>query len=116
MILSELLGSEVVDAAGDRVGSVVDARFAIDGAPGQLLAAPRLVGLLVSPRSRTSMWGYERTGVSAPWPIAHYLRRVHRGLFLAAWADIARVDEGRVVLRTGFERHDPRLRTAAQGS
>lgn len=116
MILSELLGSEVVDAAGERVGSVVDARFALDGPPGQLLAVPRLVGLLVSPRSRTSMWGYERTGVTAPWPIAHYLRHVHRGLFLASWADIAVVDDGRVQLREGYERHDPRLRTASQGS
>jgi sporulation protein YlmC with PRC-barrel domain len=116
MILSELLGAAVVDAAGERIGSVIDARFAIDGAPGQLLAEPRLVGLLVSPRSRTSMWGYERTDVRAPWPIAQYLNRVHRGLFLAAWADLARIDADRVVLRDGYERHDPRLRTASHGS
>lgn len=116
MILSDLLGSDVVDAAGERIGGVVDARFALDGPPGQLLAVPRLVGVLVSPRSRTSMWGYERTDVHAPWPIAHYLRYVHRGLYLAAWADIARIDEGLVVLREGYERHDPRLRTASQGS
>ena len=116
MILSELLGADVVDESGVRLGAVVDARFAIDGTPGQLLAEARLVGLLVSPRSRASMWGYERTEVGAPWPIAHYLRRVHRGLFLAAWHDIAVIDVQRVVLRDGFERHDPRLRTAAHGS
>ncbi|WP_401000407.1 PRC-barrel domain containing protein [Agromyces sp. GXQ0307] len=116
MILSELLGSEVVDACDDRVGTVIDARFALDGTPGQLLAEPRLVGLLVSPASRTSMWGYERTEVRSPFPIAQYVRRVHRGLFLAAWADIARIDEGRVTLREGYRRHDPRLRSAAHGS
>ncbi|GGI45361.1 sporulation protein YlmC with PRC-barrel domain [Agromyces flavus] len=116
MILSEVLGAEVVDESGAHIGAVVDARFALDGAPGQLLAEPRLVGLLVSPRSRASMWGYERTDVNAPWPIAHYLRRVHRGLFLAAWHDVAMIDVQRVVLRDGFERHDPRLRTASQGS
>jgi len=116
MILSELLGGEVVDESGAHIGAVVDVRFALDGTPGQLLAEPRLVGLLISPRSRASMWGYERTEANAPWPIAHYLRRVHRGLFLAAWADVALIDVQRVVLRDGFERHDPRLRTASQGS
>jgi hypothetical protein len=116
MLLTELLECAVVAAAGERIGAVVDARFAIDGTPGRLLAEPRLVGLLVSPRSRTSMWGYERTNVRAPWPIAHYLRHVHRGLFMATWSDIARIDEGTVELREGYERHDPRLRTASQGS
>jgi sporulation protein YlmC with PRC-barrel domain len=109
MILSELLGLEVVDDSGERLGSVVDARFALDGTPRQLLSDARLVGLLVSPHSRTSLWGFERTNVRAPWPIAQYLRWAHRGMFLVRWQDIGRVDEHRVTLRRDFERGDPRL-------
>jgi sporulation protein YlmC with PRC-barrel domain len=109
MILSELIGAEVTDADGTRVGTVVDVRFVLDGTPGQLLAEARLAGLLVSPHGRTSTWGYERTGATGPWPIAQWLEWLHRGLFLVHWEDVATVDVGRVALRPGYERHDAAL-------
>jgi sporulation protein YlmC with PRC-barrel domain len=109
MILSDLIGAQVADAEGTHVGTVVDVRFVIDGNPGQLLADARLAGLLVSPHGRSSTWGYERSGATGPWPIAQWLRWLHRGLFLVHWEDVSMVDVGRVALRAGYERHDAAL-------
>ena len=109
MILSELLGSDAFDDEGRRVGAVVDVRREISGAPPQLLAETVLTGLLVSPRSRLSTWGYERGGANGPALIAHLQRWLHRGMFLVAWSDVARIDERRVELRRGYTAHDPWL-------
>jgi sporulation protein YlmC with PRC-barrel domain len=107
MILNDLLGSRVVDAAGHSLGRVADARFRLDGRATP--ARARLVGLIVSPRSAASFMGYERVAATRPAIVASLLRWMHRGSFLVGWNDIARVDEGRVVLRAGFERQDARL-------
>jgi sporulation protein YlmC with PRC-barrel domain len=109
MILSDLLECEVVDAAGTRLGSVVDVRLEIAGAPDQLLAGVEIAGLLVSPRSRFSTWGYERRGEQGPFLIARLQRRLHRGMFLVDWSDVARLDDGRVELREGHTALDPSL-------
>ena len=109
MILTDLLGSDAVEADGTRVGRVVDVRLEITGAPDQLLAATGVTGLLVSPRSRFSTWGYERRGEDGPFLIARLQRWLHRGMFLVAWEDVARVDDGVVRLREGAARLDPIL-------
>jgi len=109
MILSDLLGSDALDPDGRRLGAVIDVRLEISGAPAQLLAATVVRGLLVSPHSRFSTWGYERRGDDGPFLIAHLQRSLHRGTFLVAWDDVELVDRGRVVFRRGFERHDPTL-------
>lgn len=116
MILSDLLGSEAVDAAGAHLGRVIDIRLEISGAPAQLLAATEVTGLLVSPRSRFSTWGYERRDERAPLVVARLQRWLHRGTFLVDWADVARVDEDRVVLRAGYESLDPALPAAGMES
>ncbi|MBT2500671.1 PRC-barrel domain containing protein [Agromyces sp. ISL-38] len=113
MILSEMLGSEVVDSAGQHLGALVDVRLEISGAPHQLLAETVVVGILVSPHSRTSTWGFERRGANAPAIIARPQHWLHRGMFLIAWADVAQIDEGRVRLRDGYERLDPVLASTA---
>ncbi|HZW41927.1 MAG TPA: PRC-barrel domain-containing protein [Agromyces sp.] len=109
MILTDLLGSDAVDADGTRLGCVVDVRLEIAGAPGQLLAATIVTGILVSPRSRSSTWGYERRGAQGPFLIARLQRWLHRGMFLVTWEDVARADEGVVRLREGCAHLDPRL-------
>lgn len=109
MILTDLLRSDAFDAEGTRLGCVVDVRLEISGAPGQLLAATIVTGILVSPRSRTSTWGYERRGAKGPFLIARLQQWLHRGLFLVPWHDVARVDENVVRLREGYARLDPRL-------
>jgi sporulation protein YlmC with PRC-barrel domain len=102
MILTDVLGSTVVDAAGHTLGRVADARFKLDARATP--ARARLVGLIVSPRSAASFMGYERTGAARPAIIAHLLRWMHRGSFLVEWHDIARIDDRRVVLRADYER------------
>lgn len=108
MILSDLIGHEVRDADGRRVGRVVDARFRLESASNPSRA--RLVGLVVSPRSATSYLGYERIGVSRPVVLAHLLRWLHRGSFLVPWEDLAQVESGgRVLLREGYRREPSAL-------
>lgn len=109
MLLSDLLESDAVDADGRRLGAVIDVRLEISGAPGQLLAATVVTGVLVSPRSRLSTWGYERRGEDGPYLIARFQRWLHRGTFLVRWDDVERVDEGRVVFRRGYVARDAML-------
>ena len=80
MILSDLLGSDALEADGRRVGGVVDVRLEISGAPAQLLSDTVVTGLLVSPRTRFSTWGYERRGENGPVVIARLQRWLHRGI------------------------------------
>jgi sporulation protein YlmC with PRC-barrel domain len=104
MILTDLLDKPVLEADGDAVGYVIDVRFALDGPPDQLLAAARLHGLLVSPRTRTPFLGYERSDVTSPWPLAQLMRRWHRGTFLVRWEDVTEAEPLAVHLRTGYRR------------
>lgn len=95
MILGELLGTPVHDAAGHRVGFVIDVRLHLpDGARGPA----RVHGLLVGAGRRAPFLGFERSGARSPWPIATLLRRAHAGAFLVHWADVADVRGDRVVL------------------
>jgi sporulation protein YlmC with PRC-barrel domain len=109
MILSDLLGSPVLTADGERLGEVVDARFALDGPPDGLLAAARLYGLVVSPHSHRSFAGYERTGVNAPALIARFLSWRARGSVLVLWADLASFSDDVVRLKPGATLYSPRF-------
>lgn len=109
MILSDLLGSDVFDAGGRRLGSLLDVRLEMSGTPRQLLADLEVVGILVSPYSRISTWGFERRGAKAPAIIARPQHWLHRGTFLVDWRDVAVVHDGRVTLREGAEHRDPML-------
>ncbi|MDR6989571.1 sporulation protein YlmC with PRC-barrel domain [Paenarthrobacter nitroguajacolicus] len=109
MILTDMMGCDVTDNDGQRLGEVSDVRFAVDAAPGQLLSQARLVGIVVSPRTASSFLGYERQGLTQPWPVAQLLRWWHRGSFLVLWEDIAMVGAREVSLRPGFSAYDSRL-------
>jgi hypothetical protein len=107
MILSDLLGNEVREADGTAVGRVIDARFRLEGntSPSQA----RLIGLIVSRGAFASYLGYERTAASRPVVLDKVLRALHRGSFLVLWHDLASLEEGRVLLRDGYERHPSTL-------
>jgi hypothetical protein len=109
MILGDLLDAPVTGPTGERLGYVVDVRFALDGPLDGLLATPRLHGLLVSPRTGTSFLGYERSGVRSPALLARYFAWRHRGTFLVHWEDVAAVAPGAVRLVGGFRRFSPVL-------
>lgn len=112
MQLSNLLGIRVLDAGHHPVGTVVDVRLELtDGRDHP--STPVVVGLVVSPRTRSAYLGYERTGINAPALIAAIARWRHRGTFLAAWDDVARVGSDHITLRVGYSRRSPALHTAA---
>ena len=109
MQLSNLLGLAVTDAGHHRVGTVIDVRLAFSGSVAENPQAPRLAGLVVSPHTKSSYLGYERTGINSPAVIAAIARWRHRGTFVVAWSDIAGIGSDRVTLRSGYERHSPAL-------
>ncbi len=105
MQLSRFLGLRVVDAANHPVGTVIDVRLTIGGDVQHNPSTPRVLGLVISPRTQSSFLGYERTTATAPYLLARLLRWRHRGTFLAAWEDVARVGGERVVLRPRFTKY-----------
>jgi sporulation protein YlmC with PRC-barrel domain len=111
MILSDLLGLDVFDAGGTKVGRVIDMRFRLDEVPasGSALPQARLSGFLVSPRSRSSYLGYERKDLNAPWLVAKLEEWWHRGSFLVDWADVDSVGDDGVRLRPGYRRRSVQL-------
>ncbi|MGV0810266.1 hypothetical protein [Mycolicibacterium setense] len=111
MQLSNLLGLRVLDAGHHPVGNVIDVRLKLDGDSAEHPRSPELTGLVISPRTRSSYLGYERTDLDAPWLIATTARWRHRGTFLAAWDDVAKVASDHITLRAGYGRHSPGLRS-----
>jgi hypothetical protein len=108
MILSDLIGSPVLDPDGERLGFAIDARFVLDG-PQEQARTPEidavLHGLVVSPHTRSSYLGYDRNNVNAPALIAKFLTWRHRGSFLVLWEDIERLAPGRIEVRRGYRRY-----------
>ena len=112
MQLSSLLGLQVIDAAQHPVGTIVDVRLTMSGDREHGPAAPRVLGLVISPHTRSSFLGYERSDADAPVMLASLLRWRHRGTFLAAWEDVARIGSDLVKLRAGYTRQSAVLREA----
>ncbi|MGE2691078.1 PRC-barrel domain-containing protein [Mycolicibacterium pulveris] len=112
MQVSNLLGLRVIDAGSHPVGTVVDVRLSVAGDLSADPPAPRVLGLVISPHSKGSFLGYERVDIDGPKMIAALLRWGHRGTFLAAWEDIARLSNDHVTLRPGYTRYTAALRDA----
>jgi hypothetical protein len=110
MQLSELLGLEVLDATAQHLGTVVDVRLAVSGDVDDSPDMPTVFGLMISPRTRSSYLGYERSEARRPAVLAALLRWRHRGTFLTLWDDVARIGAESVTLRAGFNRYSPILR------
>jgi len=110
MRLSDILGAEVRDSRDHCAGTVIDIRLALDRDLKVRSSAPRLVGLVISPRTRSSYLGYERTDARSPLLLAAVARWLHRGTFLARWDDVARIGPDTVALRDGYTRYSPLLR------
>ncbi|OBF94490.1 hypothetical protein A5790_10400 [Mycobacterium sp. 852002-51152_SCH6134967] len=109
MQLSEILGLPVCDADALSVGTVVDVRLHFRDGGDPASSTPQLFGLVVSPHTRSSYLGYERSGVNKPRALAALLRWRHRGTRLVLWQDVARIDSDAVTLRPGFQSYSPVL-------
>jgi hypothetical protein len=96
MLLSELLGVQVLTTGGDDLGRVHDVVLVQDGpmgANGQ--AALRLHALAVGRRSLGSQLGYAQGTVQGPWLLRRLLHRQPR---LVPWLAIVQRDERRIVV------------------
>jgi hypothetical protein len=69
MLLTDLLGVAILDAHSQRVGTVGDVRLAAPHDAHQQTMT-QLLGVIVSPRTRSSYLGYERSDADAPWAAA----------------------------------------------
>jgi sporulation protein YlmC with PRC-barrel domain len=97
--VSQLLGLDVVDAAGTHVGSVIDVRLVQDG-PLQPsgLARLRVHGLIVSPSHSGRLFGYERRPLEGPWLIRKLVLAYNKGVRYAPWNCVGSWSAGRVEL------------------
>jgi sporulation protein YlmC with PRC-barrel domain len=83
MRAGELINQVVYDRAGERLGRVADLLTYPD-AHGRL----RVTHVLVTPRWRGRLFGYERPGINGPWLIEWLARALHRGTREVPWQDV----------------------------
>lgn len=88
----------------------MDVRLTVAGDPAHNPPTPRVLGLVISPRTGSSYRGFERSGATAPAMLAAISRWRHRGTFLAAWDDVARIGTDLVSLRPNYTRYSAVLR------
>ncbi|MDX6262513.1 MAG: hypothetical protein QOH84_4201 [Kribbellaceae bacterium] len=101
MRLNELLGRNVVDRHGERIGGVADVRLVQDGPlpAGGGQAALRVDGLIVVERHATQLFGYERhVGPALLRAMVH--SRLGKVWYLP-WEDITRITDGSVEIPVG---------------
>lgn len=89
MRAADLIGRAVVDARGRPLGVCTDVRCAVRQGPADSAPELTLFGLLVSPRHTGSLLGYERGRTRGPWLLAVLIRRLHKGMGLVRWEDVA---------------------------
>ena len=107
MRLADLLASTVVDVDGRELGEVADVWLAQDGTPiGPFGAALRVETLVIGRFGLASRAGYDREGIEGPAPIAWWFHRRTSNRPVAAWNDVAAVEEGRIRLNRPVDELD----------
>jgi sporulation protein YlmC with PRC-barrel domain len=102
MRLSELVGREVVDAAGARVGRVADLVLVQDGGMrGPYTASLRGVALIVIERRNTRLLGYERD--MRPVVFRWLIRRLSGRALRVPWEQVASYDGDPVTLTVNLD-------------
>ena len=91
MRASDLIGRDVFDAAGERIGVITDIRCVQDGPLRGTSAALRVDALLVSRHHTGSLLGYDRRK-QGPWGVRVIVAWLHRKMRIVPWSDV--VDEG----------------------
>jgi len=106
MLLSDLLGVQVVTAAGDELGRVHDVVLVQDGPMGANgRAGLRLHALAVGARSLGSQLGYAQGTVQGPWLLRRLLHRPPR---LVPWLAIVERDDQKIVVDPSLVPPEPR--------
>ena len=104
MRASDLVRATVVTADGEEIGVVTGLMCTSDGPKyGGSLPAPVLRQLEVAPRSFGAALGYQQGEQSGPWLVRVVMQRLHRRDRLIDWADVDRVADGVVRLRSGAD-------------
>lgn len=97
MRLSDLLGSEVFDAAGHSLGHVHDVQLVADGpAMGAFGSALRIHGIVVGRGSTGARLGLSRDAMRGPWLLKAVFGR--RPQHLIAWEKIVSIGDASISL------------------
>jgi hypothetical protein len=88
MRATELVGLDVLDRAGRRLGVVIDLRCIQDGPPRGAMAALRVDSLLVSRRRAGSLLGYQHRSQQGPWLLRTILCRLHGDTLVVPWSAV----------------------------
>jgi hypothetical protein len=98
MRASELLGAEIRDPGGRRLGVVTGLRCSLDGPSGGPTPAPRVRALVVSDRHVGAYLGYQQEDQRGPWLVRKVIRALHRGTRLVDVGLIDRIETGTIRL------------------
>jgi hypothetical protein len=111
MLMSEVLGASVLDAAGARLGRVADIRLVQDGPFIEGFgSALRVDALVVGRGGIASRLGYVRSGVRGPWLLRVLAAALEGRALLIPWTEVAPAEDGWRTTRRRAEL--PRLRDA----
>ncbi|WP_410631570.1 PRC-barrel domain-containing protein [Amycolatopsis sp. cmx-4-83] len=83
MRASDLLGTIAYDPQGRRLGRIADLITSVDPDGATVIRA-----VLVAPKRRVRLLGYERNDMSRPWVIDRIAKWVHRDLREVSWNDV----------------------------
>lgn len=98
MRASDLLGREVVDVGGVRIGVVMDLRCVQTGSSAGGGPALRVESLVVSRHRTGAPLGYLRSEQNGPWLVRVLIRALHRRTAVVAWGEVE-----------GWEQNDDRI-------
>jgi hypothetical protein len=101
MRASDLLAARVMTADGEELGVVTGLLCTSDGPKyGGTLPAPVLRQLQVARHGFGAALGYQGGEQSGPWLVRVVMQRIHRHDRVVDWADVDRVEDGVVRLRS----------------
>jgi sporulation protein YlmC with PRC-barrel domain len=102
MRLSDILGAEVFDESGRKLGRAHDVRMIQDGPMvSDVMASLRVVGIVVSPHSLGSRLGIDRGRVRGPWLLKFLVNRLQRKTSVVDWDNVRSVADNRIVVAAG---------------
>jgi hypothetical protein len=95
MLMSDVLGATVLDAAGARLGRVADIRLVQDGPFIEGFgSALRVDALVVGRAGIASRLGYVRSGVRGPWLLRVLAAALEGRALLIPWTDVVPAEDG----------------------